>query len=563
MDNLAQFEMVETIYGQFYTWKNDLITDQLKKYSAHARNELAMIKSIISPDDTVLDIGAHIGTFSIPIAHIIDEGSVYSFEANSDNYTLLNRNIELNELSEKIITFNKVVSIESDQRFSRVVPNDSNSGMSYFVKDGESEFSSINIDEWFKNSGLREINFLKIDVEGAELDVLRSSEEIIKRFKPILYIEVCNDQLGRFSNSVKELEDFLINMGYCFFKNTGKRNSSNDNFRLESINTLAEGGYLFDVLAVHKSSKKIEIVRSNVKRSIHHKEEGVEKIENLFLSVGAMKAGTTWLYEQLKNHPEIHFSPEKEVHYFANMVGIENQLNHRNRIIKLKGVLERTAHGNPKFISNHLNEISWYSEYARPDVISNEWYQYLFRFNQGRKYCADFSNLYCQMGKDGWENVRKVAKNIKVIYTLRDPLERLWSHYKFHMKWVNREDEALDAGFEHFKNLLDQHFFWVNAEYTKNYELLQQSLNGDELMLLYFEDFRERPEEMLSKVQKFLGIEEISADPEKLNKKVNKTKSFDMPDEWRKYTILKLKGELEKLNKSNISHKKWCENEQN
>eukprot|EP00493_Phyllostaurus_siculus_P000433 UN00435 len=35
-------------------------------------------------------------------------------------------------------------------------------------------------------------------------------------------------------------------------------------------------------------------------------------IDNLFLSVGAMKAGTTWLYEQLKNHPEIHFTPEKE-----------------------------------------------------------------------------------------------------------------------------------------------------------------------------------------------------------------------------------------------------------
>lgn len=55
-------------------------------------------------------------------------------------------------------------------------------------------------------------------------------------------------------------------------------------------------------------------------------------IENLFLSVGAMKVGTTWLYGQLKDHPDIHFTPEKEIHYFANKVGIESQLSHVNRI---------------------------------------------------------------------------------------------------------------------------------------------------------------------------------------------------------------------------------------
>lgn len=278
-------------------------------------------------------------------------------------------------------------------------------------------------------------------------------------------------------------------------------------------------------------------------------------IDNLFLSVGAMKAGTTWLYEQLKNHPEIHFTPEKEIHYFANKVGIENQLNHRNRILKLKGVMQKNANGNAKFISQNLDEISWYADYAHDTDISNEWYDNLFKQNPGKKFCADFSNLYCQMGPEGWDNVRKVAKNVKVIYTLRDPLDRLWSHYKFHMKWVNREDEALDAGFEHFKELLDKHFFWINAEYAKNYELLKQSLNNDELMVLYFEDFRERPVEMLQEVQRFLGIEEIAPNTKDLNKKVNKTKSFDLPQEWLDYMIAKLEPELIKLKQINL----WCE----
>jgi hypothetical protein len=305
--------------------------------------------------------------------------------------------------------------------------------------------------------------------------------------------------------------------------------------RLEEINNKHSDKKRYSVLYDLKDSKKM--------------------IDNLFLSVGAMKAGTTWLYEQLKNHPEIHFTPEKEIHYFANKVGIEKQLNHRNRIIKLKEVLQKTAAGNPKFISKNLEEISWYSEYAREAEISNEWYESLFRFNPDKKYCADFSNLYCQMDTDGWDNVRKVAKNIKVIYTLRDPLERLWSHYKFHMKWVNREDEALEVGFEHFKELLDKHFFWVNAEYANNYKLLKKSLADDELMILYFEDFRERPIDMLNEVQRFLGIEEIAPDEALLNKKVNKTKSFNLPETWREYAIQKLNHES--VNTSEIGHDKW------
>ncbi|MAE22140.1 MAG: hypothetical protein CMK92_06885 [Pseudomonas sp.] len=280
-------------------------------------------------------------------------------------------------------------------------------------------------------------------------------------------------------------------------------------------------------------------------------------IDNLFLSVGAMKAGTTWLYEQLKDHPEIYFTPEKEIHYFANKVGIENQLNHRNRILKLKDVLEKTAHGNPKFISGFLDEISWYSEYARTNEIDNEWYESLFRLNHNKKFCADFSNLYCQMGPSGWDNVRKVAKNIKVIYTLRDPLQRLWSHYKFHMKWVNREDEALDAGFENFKNLLNQNFFWVNAEYSKNYKLLKSALRDNELMLLYFEDFRDRPIQMLKEVQNFLGIEEITPDSQNVDKKVNKTKEFELPPEWLAHMQKKLAPEIEKIKQENIWYKNW------
>ena len=286
---------------------------------------------------------------------------------------------------------------------------------------------------------------------------------------------------------------------------------------------------------------------------------GIIMIENLFLSVGAMKAGTTWLYEQLKDHPEIYFTPEKEIHYFANKVGIEMQLNRRNRILKLRDVMQKYYKGNPMYISENIDEIYWYSNYAHTIEINNEWYESLFSLNTTKKFNADFSNLYCQMESDGWSNVRKVAKNVKVIYTLRDPIKRVWSHYKFHMKWLKREDEALEVGFTHFKDILDTYWFWVNAEYVKNYKLLKENLNDDELMLLYFEDFREEPIRMIGEVQRFLGISEIAPEEKRLKKQVNRTKDFELPDMWLEYMKVKMKPLSDEMKCNGLWHKNWTE----
>ena len=76
MSKPNHIENVKTIYGTFNSWKGDLITEQLKQYSAHTRNELAMIKSLIEHGDNILDIGAHIGTFSIPFSQFNGKSGV-------------------------------------------------------------------------------------------------------------------------------------------------------------------------------------------------------------------------------------------------------------------------------------------------------------------------------------------------------------------------------------------------------------------------------------------------------------------------------------------------------
>lgn len=259
-------EKIETIYGDFYACKGDMITNQLKQYSAHTRNELAMLKSLILHGYNIVDIGAHIGTFSIPFARFNNgDGKIFSFEADTDNYNLLKTNISENCLDSAITSTHAIVS-DRKQKFTILKPSEDNSGMHCFLPGEASaeldiaDIPVINIDEWYEqNEAETRIDLIKIDVEGAEMAALRSCENIIKKYLPILYIEINKEALDRFNSSAVEIGAALRSFGYHFFRNTGSRNSDNDMFKIARLEKVEDGGVFYDLLAVHPSSKRYPI----------------------------------------------------------------------------------------------------------------------------------------------------------------------------------------------------------------------------------------------------------------------------------------------------------------
>jgi len=267
MLNSGKVEKIATIYGHFYSRKDDLITNQLKQYSAHTRNELAMLKSLIRDGDNIIDVGAHIGTFSIPFARFNKErGKIYSFEADPDNYNLLRQNISENCLENVIIPTHAIVS-DSKQKFAMLKPCDDNSGSYCFLPDSNqsdiyrSDLNVINIDEWYEHSETEaRIDIIKIDVEGAEMAVLRSCERIIRRYLPLMYIEINREALHRFNCNFDEIEELLNSFGFHYFKNIGARNSDNDIFNITRLNKIEDGGEFFDLLAVHPSSARYTFI---------------------------------------------------------------------------------------------------------------------------------------------------------------------------------------------------------------------------------------------------------------------------------------------------------------
>lgn len=250
-------------------------------------------------------------------------------------------------------------------------------------------------------------------------------------------------------------------------------------------------------------------------------------IDNLFLSVGAIKAGTTWLFSQLIDHPDIFFTREKEIHYFAHVHTPDKPLSPERRLARLKQIAQKiNDKGN---LERNRRIILWFGNYLA-EPVNDLWYVNLFCFRGRQKYCADFSNLYALLPDEGWEHVRRITRNVRVMYTMRDPLKRLWSHTRFHLQFTGRLDEINSWNRDDFKSFLNLPHVEVHTHYGDIVKRLKRNMSNDELRIYFFEEFRSDPEAMLRDVESFLDVKKKQFVPENLHNKVNSAAEIEMPE---------------------------------
>jgi FkbM family methyltransferase len=155
--------------------------------------------------DIVVDIGAHIGHYTIIASKRIGMyGKVVAIEANPDNFEMLNRNIKLNQLT-NIISLNYAVYSKDTKIKLYLAGKESD----YTIYDtimieraarGQENFVEVNahtLDYLLQLYGINEVNWIKIDVEGAEYEVLKGATNMLSKSKDIsLLIEIHNLSQG-------------------------------------------------------------------------------------------------------------------------------------------------------------------------------------------------------------------------------------------------------------------------------------------------------------------------------------------------------------------------------
>jgi FkbM family methyltransferase len=133
----------------------------------------------IGSHDTVVDIGAHIGAFTITSARSAREGIVYALEPVEANYELLLRNIELNELKNVVPT--KMAVAKDTGKREMFVQEDATSGHSFHYRGNRNPVvvDTTSLEDFVGRMNIKKIDLLKIDCEGAEYEILTNCSERI------------------------------------------------------------------------------------------------------------------------------------------------------------------------------------------------------------------------------------------------------------------------------------------------------------------------------------------------------------------------------------------------
>ncbi len=176
-----------------------------------------LFKREIKPGMTVVDLGAHIGYYTLLTAKLVGEkGKVFSFEPAPDNYALLTKNIAINGYK-NVTPVPKAVSNKIDKvklalrdQFTHYVC-DSNDVKGEFVL-----VECTSLDEFFADEDMQ-IDLVKMNIEGSEMAALEGMSNLIKKNESLKIVtEFCPDFLRRAGSSPEEFLHKLMEYGFKF-----------------------------------------------------------------------------------------------------------------------------------------------------------------------------------------------------------------------------------------------------------------------------------------------------------------------------------------------------------
>jgi hypothetical protein len=231
-----------------------------------------------------------------------------------------------------------------------------------------------------------------------------------------------------------------------------------------------------------------------------------------FLIIGAQRAGTTWLHQVLSQHPALWLTPVKELHYFDKPDRTRTWLDpyERRRV-------------RPK--SYDL----WHLKYLF-GRRSDHWYTGLFHQAQvSGQLAGESTPSYAVLSDDALRSIRDINEDVKLIFIMRDPIDRAWStvtnaHKKSRISGLGVEEALAWAGSSKVR---------ARSMYLDTITRVESIFSPQQLYCGFFDDLRDRPDQFVSQVLSFLNVDFGKAWAPILPKAVNTTgRSKPMPAEF-------------------------------
>jgi len=179
----------------------------------------------VNSGDFAIDVGANYGLITLLLSDITGrKGKVFSYEALPPVFATLEKNLSSFRFYDNVNAYNLAVA-DKNELISITVPGDdfgqasmrTHQTGSWSLSDKTTSYQcqAIRLDEHLKDAA--KIDFIKLDIEGAELLALQGAVKIIQKFKPVLYVEIYKEWTKEFGYHPIDLYHFLKKLGYRKF----------------------------------------------------------------------------------------------------------------------------------------------------------------------------------------------------------------------------------------------------------------------------------------------------------------------------------------------------------
>lgn len=242
----------------------DHIQRQIYFFGAYEPIESYLLKSLLESDDVAVDAGANIGFYTLLISSVVSRGQVISFEPVPRNFEILKHNISLSPRNKNIEIINKGLWHKKDTiDFSLETSMEDNIGsftagkVSATIAQYKCEV--IPMDDIFQNAA--RLDFIKMDIEGAELSALKGGQKVIEKFRPQFLIEINRKACERFHYDPNEIAYFFKSLNYSLYQigDVVERSQWVDDFsKIEQSNVLVLNEKRKHKLLKNWDSKKIK-----------------------------------------------------------------------------------------------------------------------------------------------------------------------------------------------------------------------------------------------------------------------------------------------------------------
>jgi len=240
-----------------------------------------------------------------------------------------------------------------------------------------------------------------------------------------------------------------------------------------------KSGILGDIFKWKRLLKRAARHRIELLQARYNK--NIPEIYPDFLCIGAPRTGTSWLANTLDKHPDVFIPARKEAHFFD------------------EPVMQETKGG-----VQDINSRTFDRYFDMADEAHWRWYYLQFAGGED-KVKGDITPAYSRLSSERISLVAKRLRDVKIIYMLRDPVQRVWSGVT-NFAWRARRKKVSDMSMQELTDFAMHPRRLMSGDYKSVITLWEKYIGRDRMLYLFYDDLADDPYRQAAKVCEFLGI---------------------------------------------------------